>query len=1091
MRGRRELIPESQPLRTMTPKSDGDRPFSRSVALHVDDCISWPATLVGLWLQRWSVKVRGVSRPLPLLLIAGLVVFPVAAPVWAQAPETGVIEGRVQNAGGGRFLNNARVTIVGTNLEAFTNAAGEYRLPAVPAGTVQVRIFYTGLEEQTASVQVPPGGVARQDFRLNLPGAAAGERETVVMDQFLVAGTREYNAEAIAINEQRFAPNLKNVVSTDAFGEINQGNIGEFLKHVPGVSVELKDGNSPSGIQVRGFNSNFTNVTLDGGQLASAPLANTSNHTRQFVLEQANINNLARIEVVKLPTPELSANTLGGSVNLISKSAFEYEKPELNVTVSLSGNSEDFKFSKTPGPGRKETYKVRPSVDLRYALPINNRLGFVFTAAHSDQYSLRETSVPLSVWTERGAAVDNPYRNQFRSTITPMETIRTSYALMVDWKPAPRHLLQFSTQLNQFEEMTNSRTVNYNIGNGVPQAWGETFTRGAATGASVSVASNLQYRDGETEALFGKYTFTGDQWKVEAAANWSSSTSDIHYLDKGFFSSASGNVIGVGRIDFDDIDNFGGTLGSVTVYDPAGNVIDETAIENRQLLTVNVNPQEGRDVVRELRFSVARDLDALPFPVTLKAGASTNHLRRTLDYTSITWTYLGPDGVANSGDEHMTPYLYDEFSGTSPGAGFKGFEWASPYKVADAFNASPGHFMATPAQEFSRIQNEATRSTILNEWITAGFLMADVKLLDNRLRLVGGVRYELTEDSGRGPLTDQKAQYVTDANGEIVKDAGGNPIRLVPANTPEAASLVYTKNGRYSERDYHGYYPSLHGTYNVTESLIVRAAYAKTIGRPRLRDIVPNISINPNLQFDENVSGSLPGTITESNTGLRPWEANNYDVSVEYYLPRNGVISAGYFYKDISDFHGNLVLTADAELLARLELTDEYLGYRYTTRTNQGDAKIKGYEFNYSQPLDFLGEWGRRFSVMANYTRLQLSGSRTADFSNFIPKSANLGLRYSTGRFSIFGKWNYRGAELREPKDDYPDAAEYIRSRVTIDASVEYRITGHLALFVAGRNLTNTTNEWEVSGPGAPDWSWMTSRSTYGAQYSFGVKGAF
>jgi outer membrane receptor protein involved in Fe transport len=88
-------------------------------------------------------------------------------------------------------------------------------------------------------------------------------------------------------------------------------------------------------------------------------------------------------------------------------------------------------------------------------------------------------------------------------------------------------------------------------------------------------------------------------------------------------------------------------------------------------------------------------------------------------------------------------------------------------------------------------------------------------------------------------------------------------------------------------------------------------------------------------------------------------------------------------------------------------------------------------------------------------------------------------------------KWNYRGKQLREEKDDYPGAGEYIRSRDQIDANVEYQLTDRLAIFIAGRNITNETNEWEVSGPVAPSWSWMHSHTQFGAQYSLGIKGTF
>lgn len=162
-------------------------------------------------------------------------------------------------------------------------------------------------------VTVPASGSVQQDVALAGIGAPAPGEGTVVMKQFMVQSQRETDAAAIAINEQRFAANRKDVISTDAFGDINQGNIGEFVKFIPGISLDVKDGNSPSGIMIRGFDPNYTNVTMDGGQLASTLIANTQTSSRGFLLEQANINNLSRIEVTKLPTPRTCRPIFSGA----------------------------------------------------------------------------------------------------------------------------------------------------------------------------------------------------------------------------------------------------------------------------------------------------------------------------------------------------------------------------------------------------------------------------------------------------------------------------------------------------------------------------------------------------------------------------------------------------------------------------------------------------------------------------------------------------------------------------------------------------------------------------------------------------------
>src|ERR1051325_11680444 len=67
---------------------------------------------------------------------------------------TGHIQGRVLNASNGAYLTNARVAVVGTSLETFTNNFGDYRLEGVPAGVAKVSVFYTGLPERSVNVTV-------------------------------------------------------------------------------------------------------------------------------------------------------------------------------------------------------------------------------------------------------------------------------------------------------------------------------------------------------------------------------------------------------------------------------------------------------------------------------------------------------------------------------------------------------------------------------------------------------------------------------------------------------------------------------------------------------------------------------------------------------------------------------------------------------------------------------------------------------------------------------------------------------------------------------------------------------------------------
>ena len=137
----------------------------------------------------------------------------------ALAQET--ITGIVTNAATGRALEGARVVIQGTNQEAITDSLGVYSFPSVPVGSVNLAVSYTGLDIAVVPVVVAASKVNRQDVGLTA--------EIYKMGQFVVAGEREGNAQAITL--QRLSSGIKNVVSTDAFGDL-AGNPAELLVQI-------------------------------------------------------------------------------------------------------------------------------------------------------------------------------------------------------------------------------------------------------------------------------------------------------------------------------------------------------------------------------------------------------------------------------------------------------------------------------------------------------------------------------------------------------------------------------------------------------------------------------------------------------------------------------------------------------------------------------------------------------------------------------------------------------------------------------------------------------------------------------------------
>src|SRR5690606_35238710 len=102
----------------------------------------------------------------------------------------------------------------------------------------------------------------------------------------------------------------------------------------------------------------------------------------------------------------------------------------------------------------------------------------------------------------------------------------------------------------------------------------------------------------------------------------------------------------------------------------------------------------------------------------------------------------------------------------------------------------------------------------LTETISAGYLRGDVRLLDNRLLLVGGVRYERTTDDGMGPLNDANAKFVRDAAGNLVLDGAGRPVPIT-TDPVQAERLVLREREARTNRSYDGFFPSLNATYEL------------------------------------------------------------------------------------------------------------------------------------------------------------------------------------------------------------------------------------------------------------------------------------
>jgi hypothetical protein len=258
----------------------------------------------------------------------------------------------------------------------------------VPSGAAIVTVTYTGATAGRATVQVEPGRTAVLDLELTSRSDSPAANEVLTMGAFVVSSEREGNAKAIM--EQRNSMNLTNSVSSDYFGDVAEGNVGEFLKNVPGVDIEYV-GPDSRGPRLRGLDPEYVGVSVDGFKLASGDASQGSAvGARSFSFDQVSVNSIDRIEVNYTSSADMDANAPAGTINLKTKRASERKGRRISWQMNFMANSQDFGLSPAYGPGDKKTRKFRPGGILEYSdVFLNDRLGVVLNLSESNQYALQ------------------------------------------------------------------------------------------------------------------------------------------------------------------------------------------------------------------------------------------------------------------------------------------------------------------------------------------------------------------------------------------------------------------------------------------------------------------------------------------------------------------------------------------------------------------------------------------------------------------------------------------------------------------------------------------------------------------------------
>ncbi|ATC26710.1 TonB-dependent receptor [Caulobacter vibrioides] len=326
--------------------------------------------------------------------------------------------------------------------------------------------------------------------------------------------------------------------------------------------------------------------------------------------------------------------------------------------------------------------------------------------------------------------------------------------------------------------------------------------------------------------------------------------------------------------------------------------------------------------------------------------------------------------------------------------------------------------------------------------------------------------YQVSEDIAAGYILGDVESKVFNAplRGQLgVRVARTEQISAGHADNGSAAIPV-----RYKET-YTDVLPTANFALELTDTLQARFAAAKVITRPSLADLAPRLTLNS--------SGTVL-TAVGGNPLLKPFEAWQYDATLEWYFAPGSALIAGAFYKDITTFvysqKTNIVVDGQTYLL--------------TSPTNGGSAKIKGIELAYQHlfkrlpaPFDGLG-----FLANYTYTDTEATYSPTLkdEMVNVAKNSFNLTAFYEKDRFAARASYSWVDDVLQDVGGAGLSALND-SAFGSLDASVSYKITPSITAAVEAQNLTNAS-QWQFVKGG-----WFGGYTHYGRTLSFGLRAKF
>lgn len=963
----------------------------------------------------------------------------------AKEAGKGEISGRVIDPATGEYLRDAIIEVVAADGDRRTSSSsegGEYRLVDVPSGTAAITVRYTGYADRTSNVVVASGQAVTQDFALSRPGEALEPEADVV-----VVGVREGDARAIM--SQRQSMDIKNSLSAESYGDIADGNPGEFVKFMPGVDTDAGgDGDGTvRNVKLRGLPAEYTAVTLNGVSLAGVDAMTGAEGSRTFSFEQLSLSSIDSIEISKTISADVDANAPAGTINIKTKRAFDRKGRRILLQASASTHADlwDSRERTGPGEGGYGGKRFLPNWQVEYSdVMLGGRLGVVASVSKSNLYIEHEQTTLGRSMAPTAISPDPLAITTIETQQDSRQISRLAASLSLDFKANDQLVLSLASIYNKadiwaastaYKFTTNARTRGV-IGDPVF----DITTQQTATAASMSIQNTLNYKTGEGKTLIPSFSYESGRLAIEGNLFYSDSVST--YDPQGEKDSAYVLSALTARGNFSAQREPGDLFGQKwQVQQTSGGDWSNPAsfsAPNPLILRLNNGPYAKRTQKGgQLNFTYRADVGGVP--LALKAGIKSqrsNWLYRD-ETDKDRYRYVGPLSIGELlAQIQSSNQVSFADSGTSIRTlnGSQDLYMPSNYKLLALYREHPEYWTstaATTASEWYAINVGNNRQ--FSEATKAAYAMGTADLTD-KLKLRAGLRWE--ETTTRAFEVDALSAQEVAAAGYTVSASTGMATTIPGLKYQYLSRPKTERKGSY---DY--FFPSASLKYSFTPSTDLQLGYSRTIRRPEVGTLTGIWSID-----------DINRIIRAPNPGLKPEISDNFSARLAQYFEPVGMVAFNVYQNKIKGLFQTQELTADEFGYTGTDYAD-YI-FRTTTTVGGEAISIRGWEFEFSHAMKYLpgllNGLSIRGSLSMNYPEVPIVG--VAD------KMGSISLSYRKGPVKLYLNTAWTGDKYRSTTptyyDDFWDMS--FSGSVALHRKVE--------AFFSIRNLLNSSRNVIVEG---------------------------